>query len=60
MGEAAMTNQPDHHQRPSWAYVALAVLLTAIGNGWNVDDVRALCYALLALLTIAHVTHPRH
>lgn len=39
---------------PSWPYIVLAVLLTAIGNNWAPADVEALGCALLALVAVAY------
>jgi hypothetical protein len=55
-----MNSQSPNNGNPiTWPYVALAVLLAAIGNHWSPDDVRALGYVLLALLAVGHVTRSR-
>ncbi|MFE5685098.1 hypothetical protein [Streptomyces sp. NPDC056512] len=51
-----MSQQHPSRKTTSWAYVVLAVLLAAIGNGWEPDDVRALGYVLVAVVTIAYAS----
>lgn len=51
-----MSQQQPSKKPTSWAYVVLAVLLAAIGNGWEPSDVRALGYVLVAVLAVAYAS----
>ncbi|SEO01367.1 hypothetical protein [Actinacidiphila rubida] len=54
-----MNAQPPRSAPTTWPYVALVVLLSAIGNNWSPSGVRTLGYTLVALVAVGYAVRDR-